>query len=147
MLRQTKLATVPRLQLLSGAVNRFLNRQALRIRSMSSALEPEGVQVELRQLCKAITLYASAHPAVKGTERLQKRAQRDLASVNVIVQEQHSSLGSLAGWVTSSALTAQLQGACNNVRGMRAELDVAQQADKVISLGTRFYSQVSAGML
>ena len=123
-------------------------KQTFQIRCLSADFQ--AVQVELQRLCEAVAHYAITHITVKGTERLQKRAQRDLASANYLAQEENkgsSSSQASSNCVASLAAAAQLQGARNNLRGMQAELDVAQQATNVVCLGAKFYSQVSAGTL
>ena len=125
-------------------------KQNFQIRCMSAVADFQTVQVELQRLCEAVAHYASSHNTVKGTERLLKRAQRDLASTDCFAQEDNagsSSSQASSDCVASLAAAAQLQGARNNLRGMQAELDVAQQATNVVCLGAKFYSQVSAGML
>ena len=109
----------------------------------------EAEQVQLRTLCKAITQYAAQHVDVTGSTRLFKRAQRDLASVTALV-EQNQQLAIETGHSSdmfSKAMEVQLQGARNNIRGMQAELDVAEQAPGVLCLGARFYSEVTSGTL
>lgn len=111
---------------------------------------------ELQKLCETISRYAEAHPAVKGSERLLKRAQCDLAFVHKL-NERNKQLdfsepqNNGAAGVDRCNLTVlqqnQLQGICNNIRGLQAEISVAQQAPDVISLGTRLYADVSAGIL
>lgn len=117
---------------------------------MAVATMPGEVEkAQLGTLCKAITRYAAQHVDVTGSTRLLKRAQRDLASVTALVaQNQH--LAREAGQSTeifSKAMEIQLQGARNNIRGMQAELDVAEQAPGVLCLGARFYSEVTSGTL
>ncbi len=125
-------------------------KQTFQIRCMSAVADFQAMQVELQRLCDAVAHYASTHITVKGTERLLKRAQRDLASTNYLAHEENAGSASSQAstdCVASLAAEAQLQGARNNLRGMQAELDVAQQATNVVCLGAKFYSQVSAGML
>ncbi|DBA72355.1 TPA: hypothetical protein ACH3X2_010511 [Trebouxia sp. C0005] len=127
---------------------RCTDKQTYNIRCMSAVADFQAVQVELQRLCEAVAHYTSTHNAVKGTERLLKRAQRDLAFTAYFAQEErvgHSVSQTSSDCVASRAAAAQLQGARNNLRGMQAELDVAQQATDVVCLGARFYSQVSAG--
>jgi hypothetical protein len=125
-------------------------KQLFQTRCMSTVADFQTVQLELQRLCEAVAHYASTHTTVKGTERILKRAQRDLASTDYFAQE--GTAGSSRSQaspdcVASLAAAAQLQGARNNLRGMQAELDVAQQATNVVCLGAKFYSQVSAGTL
>ncbi len=125
-------------------------KQLLQIRCMSAVADFQAVQVELQRLCEAVAHYASTHNTVKGTERLLKRAQRDRASTDYFAQEENagsSSSQTSSDCVARLAAAAQLQGARNNLRGMQAELDVAQQATNVVCLGAKFYSEVSAGRL
>ncbi len=125
-------------------------KQPFQIRCMSAVADFKAVQVELQRLCEAIAHYANTHNTVKGTERLLKRAQRDLASTCHFAQQENadsSSIQASSDCVASLAAAAQLQGARNNLRGMQAELDVAQQASDVVCLGAKFYSQVFAGTL
>ena len=108
----------------------------------------EEVQTELGQLVDAIVQFASSNPAVIGVHRLLKRAQRDMRAAETLVEQLRQLEGAGADMTFSGncTLVDQLQGAQNNIRGMWAELDVAQHADNVICLGAKFHSQVSAGM-
>ena len=105
---------------------------------------------ELQQLCAWIKQYAETQPTVTGYEKLLKRAQNDLAFVCKLNEcDQQPDASAITGNdpLLSDRLRAeQLQGVQNNIRGMRAEFDVAQQAPGVTSLGTRFYAEVAAGM-
>ena len=119
-------------------------------RSMSVSGSSEAVHTGLQDLCESISVYSGSHPMVTGTERLLKRAQRDLTSVLALVRQQQdipspSFTLDLPEGVANLAVAAQLQGARNNLRGVQAELDVAQQAPGVVCLGAKFHGRISAG--
>lgn len=120
------------------------------IMTSATSQEVEHAVSELKRLCGLINDYTTSHPAVTGSERLLKRAQSDLRFVRKLSESSEH-----ADTTASSSATAtsgfkhlreeQLQGVLNNIRGMAAELAVAQQATAVISLGTRFFSEIAAG--
>lgn len=114
------------------------------------------VKADLQHFCDSIRDYAHANPAVTGVEKLSKRAQSDLVSVsklhaNVVNRQEQQALGDASTSHSADDFTRQrlqaeqLQGVRNNLRGMQAELAVAQQAPGVICLGTRFYASITAG--
>ena len=109
---------------------------------------------ELKRLCDSINDYTTSHPAVTGSERLLKRAQSDLSFVRKLNESSKYDGTTASNSVTMASVAnsdlqplreEQLQGVLNNIRGMAAELAVAQQATAVISLGTRFFAEVAAG--
>lgn len=118
--------------------------------ALAASHTSQHAKSELQQLCAWIKQYAEAQPTVTGYEKLLKRAQNDLAFVcklNECGQQPDTSAMTSTDPLSSDRLRAeQLQGVQNNIRGMRAELAVAQQAPGVTSLGTRFYAEVAAGM-
>lgn len=110
---------------------------------------------ELQKLCNLIKSYAETHPTVQGSERLLKRAQSDFVFVRKLRDcsqqsnfspPQFSTAAGQDGSLSRQLQEEQLQGVFNNIRGMKAEFAVAQQAPGVTCLGTRFYAEVSAGM-
>ena len=121
---------------------------------MATSSSPGTVEQEqIRSFCNAVKQYAALNSKVHGTTRLLKRAQRDLTAVTALVESNKglssNELDSRRSIVNTALLAgalASLQGTRNNLRGMQAELDVAEQAPDVVCLGARFYSQVMAGM-
>ena len=123
-------------------VSQLLRKQHVPVHIMRrSVASIDTVQDELQSLCDSILCFANNNPTVTGAERLLKRARRDLASATALIGQGHQ-FASFA----DTDVGNQLQGARNNLRGLCAELEVAQQATGVVCLGARFYSQVSAGM-
>lgn len=111
----------------------------------SSTASAHSLSAELKCLCEAIKAFASTKPSVTGSERLLKRAQRDCLFVDSLLADKGIDGGSPQDEPDAS-LSQDLQGVRNNLRGLQAELDLAQQAEAVVCLGARFYSNVSAGM-
>lgn len=112
----------------------------------NASISVETLRAELQRLCKAIKSYADTMPTVSGTQRLLKRAQRDHAFVEALEHQHHSAGAAKSNkGVPGSRASAELQGVYNNLRGLQAELDVAWQAEAVVCVGAKFYSQVSAG--
>ena len=114
---------------------------------ISRTAAANSLHTDLQNLCKAIKTFADAKPSVTGSERLLKRAQRDCSYVDSLLE--------VAGEFTSSASVMKhldaspshdLHGVRNNLRGLQAELDLACQAEAVVCLGAKFYSNVSAGV-
>ena len=114
----------------------------------SAAVSVETLRAELQSLCKAIQAYADTVPTVSGTERLLKRAQRDQAFVEALAEQHHTAgAAELDRDLPARRVPAELQGVHNNLQGLQAELDVAWQAEAVMCLGAKFYSQTIAGMM
>ena len=113
----------------------------------SRASSAQVLQAELQNLCESIKAFADAKPSVTGSERLLKRAQRDCWSVKSLHEnaEKARSAGSTEDELAVSP-SQDLQGVRNNLRGLQAELDLAWQAEAVVCLGAKFYSNVSAGV-
>ncbi|KAL3157304.1 hypothetical protein ABBQ38_001534 [Trebouxia sp. C0009 RCD-2024] len=105
----------------------------------------ESLQAELQHLCEAIKAYAHEKPSVTGTERLLKRAQRDRVYVDGLLQSTGKAKSAAAVEDKPALHSSDLLGVRNNIRGLQAELDLARQAEAVVCLGAKFYSQVSAG--
>lgn len=114
---------------------------------ISRTASANSLHADLKNLCNAIKAFADAKPSVTGSERLLKRAQRDCSYVHSLLE--------VAGELTSSvsleeqldaSLSQDLQGVRNNLRGLQAELDLACQAEAVVCLGAKFYSNMSAGV-
>ena len=110
------------------------------------AASAESLQAELQQLCEAITAYADEMPSVTGSERLLKRAQRDCVYVDCLLETAGKAKRAAAAEYKLDVSSSGLQGVRNNIRGLQAELDLAWQAEAVVCLGAKFYSNVSAGV-
>lgn len=111
----------------------------------SSTASSHALSAELQSLCEAIKAFANTKPSVTGSERLLKRAQRDCLFVDSLLAGKRIDGGPPQD-APNASLSQDLQGVRNNLRGLQAELDLAQQAEAVVCLGAKFYSNVSAGM-
>lgn len=129
----------------------FLSHQSVVVKRcagmvmISSMASAHSLSAELRNLCEAIKAFANTKPTVTGSERLLKRAQRDCLFVDSLLAGKRIDDGSPQD-APDARLSQDLQGVRNNLRGLQAELDLAQQAEAVVCLGAKFYSNVSAGM-
>ena len=113
---------------------------------VSQPASANSLRADLQNLCKRINAFADAKPLVTGSERLLKRAQRDCSYVESLLEvASNFTANASSGNKLNSSLSQDLQGVRNNLRGLQAELDLAWQAEAVVCLGAKFYSNVSAG--
>ena len=137
--------------------------------------EAKAVQLSLQELCEDLQKYSTDHSNVEGAAKLARRACKELSFVQKLgaqlsscTKEQCSSAPAeehllqqpdshlaqeqLAEQIKASMADAlpdlipeKLQGARNNLHGLRAELTTASQAPDVVALNKKFYEQVYSG--
>ena len=110
------------------------------------AASANSLHTELQNLCKAIKAFADAKPSVTGSERLLKRAQRDCSYVESLLEVADKTTSRESSDELDISPSQDVQGVRNNLRGLQAELNLAWQAEAVVCLGAKFYSNVSAGV-
>lgn len=102
------------------------------------------VQRELERLCEDVSAYAARLPSVEGTHKLLGRAKRELAFAEKLAGQ-----GLLAGREQQAGgaepCHQHVQGLWNNFRGLRAEVQVAEDAPNVVAVCKRFSAHPQDG--